>query len=485
MNTFESLRRHVAARDNRMKSASAGGTRPAGTRHKWRPYRPIAAVILLASVGVGAFWGRAWWLPRIQRLAAVERSDVSRPTAEHDHSAHPDREPSGAVRLSEQAKKNIGLELTRIEPRDFNRTVTIPAMIVARPGRTDIRVSAPMTGIITRIHLIRGEAVAPGQPLFDLRLTHEDLVQLQSRFLRTVEQLDVIEQEVARLDKVTASGAVAGKRLLERKYEQQMAKALLHSQRQALILHGLSESQVDGIASRRKLLREVTVLAPAATGEQPGRLLQVTALETETGQHLTAGEQLCTLTDNSELYIEGKAFEEDAESLNKAAQLGTPITALVQGNGKGPHEVGDLKILYVAGHVEPESRALRFYVKLPNQLLRDQLDADKHRFIAWRYRPGQRVELLVPVESWTNKVVLPVDAVVTEGAESFVFRQKGGRFDRRPVHVEYSDQRWVVIENDGTLFPGDLVAAAGAYQIHLALKNKAGGGVDPHAGHNH
>jgi hypothetical protein len=42
-----------------------------------------------------------------------------------------------------------------------------------------------------------------------------------------------------------------------------------------------------------------------------------------------------------------------------------------------------------------------------------------------------------------------------------------------------------VIESDGTLFPGDVVAVSGAYQMQLALKNKAGGGVDPHAGHNH
>jgi hypothetical protein len=30
-----------------------------------------------------------------------------------------------------------------------------------------------------------------------------------------------------------------------------------------------------------------------------------------------------------------------------------------------------------------------------------------------------------------------------------------------------------------------VVAANGAYQIHLALKNKSGGAIDPHAGHTH
>ena len=51
--------------------------------------------------------------------------------------------------------------------------------------------------------------------------------------------------------------------------------------------------------------------------------------------------------------------------------------------------------------------------------------------------------------------------------------------------IELGEVSRVVIENDGTLFPGDRVAAEGAYQIYLTIKNQAGGAVDPHAGHNH
>ena len=43
----------------------------------------------------------------------------------------------------------------------------------------------------------------------------------------------------------------------------------------------------------------------------------------------------------------------------------------------------------------------------------------------------------------------------------------------------------VVVANDGAIFPGDTVAMTGAHQMQLALKNKAGGAIDPHAGHNH
>ena len=122
-------------------------------------------------------------------------------------------------------------------------------MVVERPGWSVLEVTAPMTGVVTRIYPIQGEAVQPGQPLFEVRLTHEDLLQVQTEFLRTVEELDVIGREVARLEKVSADGVIAGKTLLERKYEQQKQEAALRAQRQALLLHGLSAEQVDKIVA--------------------------------------------------------------------------------------------------------------------------------------------------------------------------------------------------------------------------------------------
>jgi hypothetical protein len=81
--------------------------------------------------------------------------------------------------------------------------------------------------------------------------------------------------------------------------------------------------------------------------------------------------------------------------------------------------------------------------------------------------------------------VLPAEAVAREGAESYVFQENGDQFERVPVHVRYRDQQTAVIANDGSLYPGDIIALRSAHQLQMALKNKSGGGVDPHAGHNH
>ncbi|RMG01728.1 MAG: hypothetical protein D6741_04800, partial [Planctomycetota bacterium] len=161
----------------------------------------------------------------------------------HDHEAEDEphaEEPETVLELSEQARKNIDLKVVTVARGLFVQRKSVPAVVVEVPGRSRTVVSAPITGIIERVEPVAGQVVAPGDTLFTLRLTHEDLVEKQSRFLESLEAADVVRREIARLEQVTQSGVVAGKQLLERKYELEKLDAALHAEREALLLHGLS-----------------------------------------------------------------------------------------------------------------------------------------------------------------------------------------------------------------------------------------------------
>lgn len=404
----------------------------------------------------------------------------------HEHSAHSD---PNHLDLSPQAQRNIGLKVGAVTLQTFERTITIPGIVADRPGRTSVAVAAPLGGIVSRVVAAEGEAVTPGQLLFEVRLTHEEIVQAQGEFLKTAAELEVTRREVARLEGVAAEGAIPRRMMLERKYEQEKQQAVLKAQREALLLHGLSDEQVDAILRDQKLLQGLTVVAPAcANGDSTGHgdhIWQVQELKVTPGQHVNAGDTLAVLADYRTLFIEGKAFEQDAAEVYRAVEGGWPITAVIETAGSEPQKISGLKITYTSGRVDPESRAFHFYVTLPNRMLRDVEDADGHHFVDWRFKPGQRVELRVPVEQWPDRIVLPIDAVARDSAESYVFQVNGNSFQRRPVHEEYRDQYSVVVANDGSIFPGDYVALSGAQQMQIALKNKAGGAIDPHAGHNH
>ena len=173
----------------------------------------------------------------------------------------------------------------------------------------------------------------------------------------------------------------------------------------------------------------------------------------------------------------------DAATVTEAVNRDWNVTAMFE-SSRGFEELPNLSFAYLSNNVDQNARTLSVFVDLPNSIIRDQENSQRQRFLLWKYRPGQRLQLRIPVEVWQEEFVLPTEAVINEGAESFVFQENGDHFDRVPVHVKYKDQTSVVIANDGALFPGDVIARRGAHRMQMTLKNKAGG-VDPHAGHTH
>lgn len=447
--------------------------------------------------------------------------------ADHDHAGHDDE---ASLELSPQGMRNIGLGPDSLRPLQldtFRRSITVPGIIVERPGRTQVQVSTPMAGVVTHVHAVQGEAVQPGSLLFQLRVTAEELVSTQTDLLKTIGELDVENREIARLSEATSTGAIPQKTVLERQYAKEKLQALLNVQREALRLHGLSDGQIHDIEQNRRLLRELQIMAPhrdrhgsdelrltgqvshavggnleperitqaASTNEQPAQNavdldssaapLVLQEVQIHKGQAVVEGQTLCVLADYSELYIEGQAFEQDLDLLMGAAQRQWKVSATLEMAGGKQQTVPNLELVYSGSTIHADSRTLPFYVRLPNEIIRDIVTPQDQRFIDWRFRPGQRVQVQVPVEEWADQLVVPVEAVAREGAEWFVFQQNGSHFDRVAVHIKYRDANQAVIANDGSVFPGDVIALRGAHQLQMALKNKSGGGVDPHAGHNH
>ncbi|WP_459556825.1 efflux RND transporter periplasmic adaptor subunit [Lacunimicrobium album] len=488
---------------------------------KWF-WRISAAGVVIAGIATSGIWWpkTSMWID--QRIAGYRDSSEGEPkeaakeSDSHDRGDHNhegdshEHDESSSLEMTSQAKMNLGLTDEFVKPiqlQDFRRTIAVPAIVVARPGRTQIKVSTPLTGVITHVHAITGEAIQPGSLMFEIRLTHEDLVETQTQFLQSLGELDVENREIARLEEVTASGAVPAKTLLERRYAKDKLEALLAAQGEALRLHGFSNRQVDEIVSKRQLLRDLSIVAPAL--DQPDRnedkelklstttkpvshhanpsgetSLVIEQLNVQKGQSVNAGELLCTLADYSILYIEGQAFEQDSAAITQASERGWTVSAVFPNEG-GETVLKALKLAFVGNSVDPETRSLPLFVNLPNQVIRDQTSPEGQRFISWKYRPGQRLQLRIPVEEWKEQIVVPVDAIVKDGADWYVFQQNSDHFDRVPVHVKYRDQSSAVIAYDGAIFPGDVIALRSAHQMQMALKNKSGGGADPHAGHNH
>lgn len=514
----------------------------------------IVAIVLLAYVGgqVHSHYFQSWPLvllfPSNGEADSHDHAEDDHDKHDHDHAhdhasedSHAHADAKDALELSEASLKNLGLTedfLKPIELQPFQRTISVPAIVVDRPGRTRLPVSASMTGIVTHVHAVSGETLKPGDLILEMRLTHEDLVSAQKEFLQSLGDLDIEQKEILRIEELASSGALSNKTLLERQYSRDKVESLLRSQREALRLHGLSNAQIEKIERDRRLLTEIKIIAPlpddhseeelplslienpkreshlvltAAKKSLPVRhvnaknrtfdlddssasddqkkdhaetLLVLQELHVQKGQIVNAGDPLCTLADYQDLLIEGQAFESESHLIANAKLGNWKLNAILETGGSS-QKITDLELGWMNNEIDASSRVLKFYVLLPNELLQDSQNASGQRHIVWKYRIGQRMQLQVPVEQWVEQIVLPIDAVVREGVQSFAFQQNGDHFQRVEVHEKYRDSVSVVIENDGSIFPGDVVALRGAHQMQMALKNKAGGPVDPHAGHQH
>lgn len=490
---------------------------------KWKlpklPWSSIRIVVGIALLIAAGFTYSMWWPPLSAWIDHTLISQRKAPAGEESVDSHAGAAPnvqSASLALTAQSRLNLGLTDDYLKPivlTTYSRSITVPAVIVPKPGRSQIVVASPLNGVVTHVHAVTGEAVMPGELLFEIRLTYEDLVETQTLYLKTLSELEVENREIVRLEQATQSGAISGKSLLDRRYAKDKLEAHLRSLREALRLHGLSDRQVDAIGQDGKLLRDLKVVAPdidrhdeneeLRLSQNPYRPVSLTSsgmavspesenhkplvieeLQVHKGQAVMAGEKLCSLSDYAELFIEGKAFEQDVPAIAQAAQQGWPVDAVFPGDS-GATRVTGLELAFVGNSIDADSRTLSFFVELKNQVMRDEKNSEGQRYLSWKYRLGQRLELQVPVEQWENQTVVPVDAVVKEGADWYVFQQNGANFTRVSVHVKHRDQSSAVIANDGSIFPGDVIALKSAHQMQMAIKNKSGGGADPHAGHNH
>jgi cobalt-zinc-cadmium efflux system membrane fusion protein len=490
--------------------------------------RIVIGLVLLTVCGATALATRPHWNEWFDRAKSSSKEDGHSADghAGHDHAGHEGHDHGGGdakpvLTLSEQARENLGLEMTEVQLTDYWRTIQIPGIVAEQQGHSERRIPATVSGIVTKLHIFPGQSVRPGDALMDIQPTSELLTTTQASLLRTLKDIELIDLELKRIAPFVESGSLPAKTKLEKEYERRRLEAQELVQSQELLVRGLSPEQIHTIVETKTLIRQFTVRVPggaatattvnpmeqtsddrapkispaAASQVQPQepepkeRIYSVESISAYPGKLVQPGEGLVELALHTILDITGQAFERDSPLILRTLQESWPVEATFETSDGTPLKREGLKIRYLESSVDGLSRIQKFHIPLVNQVLRATTGDDGIIYHAWLFRPGQRVRLSVPVEKLTQRIVLPAEAVIQEGADAYVFRANGKRLERVAIVVEHLDARTAVIKNDGTLTPGfDLVAKNHAYQLNLELKKKmgeGGGGGHSHEGHNH
>lgn len=457
-----------------------------------KPALVLAVVAAAASAGYLTHETWAPWLrPREQPPAAAAGDEAAGPLEK--------------VLVSDQAQKNLGLTAAQLKATSFWKTLQVPGVVADLPGRSDRGVVAPAAGVVARIARVPGDTVRPGERLFTLKLMSESLHQAQVDLFKATQD---IELEQTKRKRMAASSSTPEARIVEVDNQITRLQVAVRAYRRELLNRGLSAGQIEE-AARGEFASEVSVFAPAPGREaaplaaalvartagpasRPAPAFEVQELKVELGQTVQAGQTLCLLANHQALAVEGRAFRDEVPLLERTVKERWPVEIDFQEGpaASWPPLAQTFRIRHLANTLDPATRTFTFQVPLENQS-RAVVDG-RRTHLLWRYRPGQKVRILVRTERLDNVFVLPADAVARDGPEAFVFTQNANTFERRPVRVLVHERDRAVVANDGSLetFTKDkevwtIPAVAHAAAAQLNRMAKAGGGAVPKGYHVH
>lgn len=448
----------------------------------YRLIRPFTIVAALVAIPVAAYFTRQQWLPLLHPV------DADTATEQAGESLQDEPVANDKIVVSEQAQLNLGLTAKPIKPQTYWKVIQVPGMVVDRPGQSDRGVVATATGIISDVFHFPGDTVEQGDPLFTLKLLSESLHLTQSELFKATQDITLAQVQRKRLASV--SGAIPEARVIEVDNQITRLQIAVKAYRQELQNRGFGPELIDGIANG-KFVSELTVTVPpmrldarfpgeTKSSPKPVPLSSPTyelqELKVELGQQVQAGQTLCLVANHQKLAIEGRAFRDETPLLERSVREGWPVEVDFQ---EETTDWGTLeqnfRIRHMANTIDPINRTFAFRIPVENQS-RTVEDEGRTQTL-WRFRPGQKVRILVRVEKLDSVFVLPADAVASDGPEAIVFTQNVNTFSRKPVRILLHDRQKVVLANDGTLIPGTYIVQSAAEQLNRLVKSGENSGV--------
>jgi multidrug efflux pump subunit AcrA (membrane-fusion protein) len=436
--------------------------------------------VALAAAGAAAWTQRHRWLPH---------EDPAGPPARDAHGP-PDLQ---SVTLSEEAVRGLGLKAAPVTVRDYPKVVEVPGVVIDPPGVSDRAVSAPVAGVVAEVHALPGDTVRAGDPLFTIHLTSELVQSAQTDLARVTKDLVAAVARRDQTKKLVEAGTKPGMDLIEDENQVRRLTTQAQGYRRQLQVFGLTPDQVRQAETGDFVTRVVVgvpgdgpPLIPAPGGGSAPLAFEMEGLAVTPGQGVTGGQLLARLANHRELLIEGRAFESEAPLVAAATRDGKPVGVDLLEAVPGEWEPVEQRFVIrsVGNSLDPATRTFPFFVPLANQARSYQRGGKT--YLSWRFRPGQKVRLQVPVGVIPGVIVLPAAAVVREGADSFVFRQNGEAYDRKSVVVAAEDRLTVAITPGNGIEDGVMVLQNNAAAVNRALKAaqlRASGGSGGRKGH--
>ena len=395
-----------------------------------RPKTLLLLVVILAMTGgAGWYWFRAGSRPPITSSASTNMPPmamtpgvtVAEPPAEVEISI-----PSSEV-------DRLHLKFAKVTEASIVVEIRVPGTVQPNAYK-QIHVTPLVGGVVTQVAVEVGQPVKQGQPL--AQIFSRDLAEAQTKYIADGAELEAEHKKLVRTQELARLGAASRQELEGIEASHQVHAAHVEESRQLLLLLGLNDQQVSGVAAGRRASPSVAIPAPFDG--------IVTARNVNLGQVVTASQDLLTITDLSSVWVEANLLEDNFT----AVRIGSPATITTPAY---PGRTFRSAVSYIDPQVDPQTRTAKVRIALDNPGL--------------ALRLGMYMDVMF-TNATGRSTVAPKQALQSIGASSVVFvpvEGQPGKFLQRAVKTgEESPAGQRILEG---LKPGETVVTDGSFLL--------------------
>lgn len=317
-----------------------------------------------------------------------------------------------SITLTQEQIDQLGITIKAMGSRDLQNIVNATGQLEV-PPQNEASVTAVYGANVFDIQVIEGDMIKQGEIL--AYFSHPDLVKIQSEYQVVNAELEFLEKELQRSQKLNEEGYSAGKELEAITSKFKAKKGQKEGLKAQLELLKINPKKV----AQGKIFKKIPVLAPIS-----GSIKKV---EVKTGQFVKAEQEMFSIVNNEHIHADLMVYEKDVTKIQEGQKVRFTVGAL-------PDEELTATIYAIGKTFESEPKAVHVHADIKN--------------LNGKLLPGMYVKGQIITDS-VNTMALPDEAIVKEGDEYMIFRatpsDHGFSFVPVPVYPGTTSSGWTAV----------------------------------------
>lgn len=352
-----------------------------------------------------------------KQLSNTEETHDHKEGEEHEESEEEHEEEGEALHLSELKFNSLGIKVGNLPTKSLSGVVKANGQLEV-PPQYEATVTAILGGNVSSIKVIEGDKVRKGQTL--AYLSHPDLSQIQTNYIKTYNKMQFLEKEYERQKRLYEEKVGSGKTFQQTESEYQSIKAEVKGYESQLRQLNISTSKI----RNGEIYEYVPVTSPIAG--------YIEKVKVQMGQYVAPQTPMFEIVDNEHIHADLMVFEKDIHKVKKGQKISFTLESVPNSNLTG-------EIYSVGKQFEQNPKAVHIHA---------EIDKKEEFLIPGMYINGKIRTGEAPVTA------LPEDAIIEEGGKPFIFTAQkhleDGKveWELKPIEVRTgtTEDGWVEIK---------------------------------------